>query len=198
MVKPITLEDCLSISRIHMNSLKGDFLPSLGIDFLTAFYEGIIGKPGVYGFVYEEKGKVYGFVLGTKDSEKFFSQALRANFAKLTFLLVLQLIKKPWIIKNVLETFLYTKKEGASKAELVVIAVRKNYQGKGAGKLLVRALEGAFKKDGISHYKLTVHADKRAVGFYEHLGYSRTTQFSLYGKIWFVYEKEIGLPHSAS
>lgn len=191
MIRPLTENDSHRIAEIHREGLEGDFLPSLGIDFLTAFYEGIIGKLGVYGFVYTENKKVVGFVLGTKDSEKFFSQALRANFVKLAFLLLIQLIKNPRIVKNVLETFLYSKKEGASKAELVVIVVSNKSQGRGVGKKLVGALEQAFKKDKIKRYKLTVHSDKKAVGFYEHLGYSRISSFNLYGKMWFVYEKKI-------
>ena len=171
MIRQIEKDHTGLIAQIHDKALNGDFLPSLGIDFLTAFYEGIIGKPGVYGFVDVENGRIVGFIIGTRDSEKFFSQALRGNFVKLTLLLLIQLIKRPQIIKNVLETFLYTKKEGTSKAELVVIAVNNKSQGKGMGKQLVRALEQAFKKEKINRYKLTVHADKNAVGFYEHLGY---------------------------
>lgn len=179
------------IAIIHGEALSGDFLPSLGVGFLTAFYEGIIGKPEVCVFGIIERDGVRGFVLGTKDSSKFFSLALRSNFLKLSFLLLFQLIRRPVLIKNVVETFLYPKKDVGPKAELVVIAVRKNYQGKGLGHDLVDMLEESFKKDGIRRYKLTVHADKKAVGFYEHLGYSRLSSFRLYGKMWFVYAKKI-------
>lgn len=191
MIRLIEKDDSYSLARIHKQGLAGDFLPSLGIDFLTAFYEGIIGKLGVYGFVSVEGTKINGFVVGTNNSDKFFSQALHANFVKLSLLLLVQLIKRPQIIKNVLETFLYTKKEGTSKAELVVIAVSNKSQGRGVGKQLVKTLEQTFNKEKIKRYKLTVHADKKAVGFYEHLGYSRVSSFKLYGKMWFVYEKEI-------
>ena len=191
MLIPLNVKHSLIVAKLHQKALYGDFLPSLGIGFLKAFYEGIIGKQGVYGFVHEEKGRVDGFVLGAKNSEKLFSQALRANLIKLTFLLLLQLIKRPNLIKNILETFLYTKKEAGPKAELVIIAVGKNTQGKGVGKQLVHELESGFKKSNIREYKLTVHADKKAVGFYEHLGYSRISSFKLYGKMWFVYEKKI-------
>lgn len=198
MLKTITPEDCLAIAKIHISALEGDFLPSLGAPFLKAFYKGIIGKPGIYGFAVFEKGGIRGFVVGTNDSGKFFSTALHSNFIKLSLLLLVQILKKPFLIKNVMETFLYPEKDVGVKAELIVIAVEKKYQGKGFGKQLTRALESAFKKNGIRRYKLTVHADKEAVGFYEHLGYSRISQFSLYGKMWFVYEKEVGLLHHTS
>ena len=191
MITPLNKGHSKEISKIHSVALSGDFLPSFGLPFLKAFYEGIIGKPGVYGFGLVKSGKIRGFVVGTKDSNKFFSSALQSNFIKLSFLLILQLIKKPRLLKNVLETFLYPKKDTGPKAELIVIAVDRNYQRKGLGKKLVRALEGAFKSDGIRRYKLTVHADKKAVGFYKHLKYSRVSNFNLYGKMWFVYAKKI-------
>lgn len=198
MINTITSKDCSAITKIHMGALAGDFLPSLGIGFLTVFYEGIIGKSGVYGFTAVENGKIQGFVVGTNDSSKFFSLALSSNFLKLSLFLLFQLIKKPSLIKNVLETFLYPNRDTGPKAELVVIAVRKSYQGKGLGRTLVDALEGAFKKDGIKRYKLTVHVDKDAVGFYEHLGYSRLSSFRLYGKMWYVYEKNIDASKKSS
>lgn len=198
MVKRLTSKDCLAIAKIHTSSLAGDFLPSLGFNFLETFYDGVIGKGGVYGFGVFKDGRIRGFVVGTRDSSKFFSLALRSNFVKLSFLLLIKLVKKPSLVRNVVETFLYPKKDAGPKAELVVIAVDKDYQGKGVGKLLIEALESAFRKKGVKHYKLTVHADKKAVGFYEHLGYSRISKFFLYGRMWFVYEKEIRLPHSAS
>lgn len=191
MVKRLTSKDCLAITKIHTSSLAGDFLPSLGFNFLKTFYDGVIGKCGVYGFGVFEDGKIHGFVIGTTDSSKFFSRAIKAHFLKLSLLLTVRLIKNPTLVKNVLETLRYSKKAVGPKAELVVIAVDEDYQGKGVGKLLIEALESAFRKEEIKRYKLTVHADKKAVGFYEHLGYSRRAKFSLYGKIWYIYERKI-------
>lgn len=191
MINSLASKDAKSISLIHSEALAGDFLPSLGFNFLSTFYSGVLLKPGVYGFGYDDKGKMVGFVVGTSDSSSFFSMALKAKFLKLSFCLLLQLIKNPLLIKNVLETFLYTSKDKGPKAELVVIAVINKMQGKGVGKKLVQALEEAFITDGINEYKLTVHADKSAVQFYEHLKYNRIAKFKLYGKIWYVFSKKI-------
>lgn len=191
MIRPVLTSDSIVITKIHSKALAGDFLPSLGFKFLRTFYEGIVGKPGVYGFLFEEDGKIQGFVVGTRDSSNFFWQTLKSRFLQLALLLFIQIIRKPSLIKNVVETFLYPKKDAGVRAELVIIAVDRNYQGKGLGRQLVDALEEAFGKTGIKLYKLTVHANKKSVGFYEHLGYSRTAEFSLYGKMWYVYEKSI-------
>ena len=191
MIRIVRRADSSAFAKIHIAALGGDFLPSLGFSFLKTFYNGVINTFGVYGFVYEEDGKVHGFVVGTRNSSKFFRRAIRANFIRFSFLLFVALIKKPTIIKNIFETFLYPKKDVGAKAELVVIAVDNKYRGKGIGKRLVLALEEEFKNRKITSYKLTVHASKEAVGFYEHLGYSRISSFRLYDKMWYVYEKKI-------
>lgn len=63
------------------------------------------------------------------------------------------------------------------------MAVRSELQGSGLGKQLVRFAEGAAKEHGYS--KITLHARKTAVPFYERLGYSVTGDEFL----------EVGIPH---
>lgn len=191
MIINLIPQDANHVALIHTGALKGDFLPSLGFNFLSTFYSGVLGKPGVYGFGYKDKGQVIGFVVGTSDSSIFFHLALKAKFLEVSFYLLLQLLKKPSLIKNVLETFLYTSKDKGPKAELVVIAVENSWQGRGIGRKLTEALEEAFSREGIKEYKLTVHADKKAVQFYEHLKYNRISEFSLYGKLWYVFSKKL-------
>ncbi len=193
MIKPLNAAYIKEVAEIHQEALKGDFFPSLGINFLKTFYEGVFKNSDLYGFGIFQGRKLCGFVIGTKDSGKFFSEVFKSRFLKLSLIVFIQLLKNPNHLKNILETFLYTKRVEGPKSELVVIAVDRNFQGKGAGKLLVNALESAFKKDSIRSYKLTVHADKKSVGFYEHLKFSRISSFNLYGKMWYIYEKEIKL-----
>lgn len=189
---PIKLnkDDSVAINRIHRLALEGDFLPSLGEKFLETLYRGTLEKPGIYGFGVKEKGKVVGFVVGTKGINLFFKEAFKSSLPKLVYYLILRLLTHPRLIKNVLETALYSSKDKGPKAELIVIAVTPAHQGKGYGKELTKSLERAFLEDGIKEYKLTVHRDKKAVGFYEHLGYKRISTFKLYGKIWYVYSKK--------
>lgn len=191
MLVRLSAKDSSTVSLIHSKALGGDFLPSLGLNFLTTFYSGILSKREVYGFGFRVGGGIVGFVLGTSDSKGFFKLALKSNFLSLSFYLLVELIKRPWLFKNVLETFLYTSKDKGPNAELVVIAVLDKYQGIGIGKTLAKALEKAFLNDDIAEYKLTVHASKKAVHFYEHLKYERISSFNLYGKLWYVYGKSL-------
>ena len=192
MIYKLTPKDSEKVALIHKSALSDDFLPSLGIKFLNTFYSGLIGKPNVFGFVYQEKNKVAGFVVGTNDMNAFFKTALKSKFFKLSFLLLFQILKRPIIIKNILETFLYPQKDSGPKAELVVIAIDDKYRGMGIGKKLVRALESEMKKRKIKEYKLTVtKRNKNANDFYTHLGFKKFSEFSLYGKEWNVLVKRV-------
>lgn len=191
MIRQVRETDIPYISDIHINSLKGDFLPSLGKDFLELIYKGVIDSPNIYGFVNSDKGRITGFVIGTKNMDYFLKTALKKNFLKLSIIMILQIIKSPKIIKNILETILYSKKETGPKAELVVIAVSKKSQGRGIGKKLVKMLETTFKKIRIKKYKLTVYSDKKAIKFYKALNFYKIANFNLYSKEWSVLEKKI-------
>lgn len=190
-IKPLTLSQVPQITTLHMETLHGDFLPLLGGNFLATLYSGVIGKEDIYGFFAEEKQEVTGFIMGTKNMDLFFKTAIKSNFLKLILYLSLRLFKKPQLLKNVFKTFLYPKKDHGAKAELIIIAISQNWQGEGIGKKLVHTLESKFIKEKIKKYKLTVHANKKAVGFYNKLGFTKMGKFNLYDKLWYIYEKEL-------
>lgn len=191
MIKPLESKHISEIAGVHIKALKGDFLPSLGNNFLETLYKGLIGQKDIYSFVDIQKGKVAGFIIGTGNIDLFLKTLLKANFLKLVFYLFFELLKKPRLIKNTLETFLYSKKDQGIKPELVVIAILETWQGKGIGKKLIRVLENKFKEEKIKKYKLTVHSNKKAVNFYNKLKFKKVSEFNLYNKLWYIYEKKI-------
>ncbi len=191
MITPFKPEQIADIARLHTNALKGDFLPSLGIAFLTTFYQSLINEPCAYTLIYCQKRQVKGFIIGTNDMGIFFKNILRKRFFKFSLLITYQILKKPRLLKNVFETLFYTKKESGPKAELVIIAVDQKHRGQGIGKTLIQALEKIFLENRIKQYKVTVVSSKKAVGFYNYLNFRPTSNFSLYGKKWLVFEKNI-------
>lgn len=192
MVISLHPKDSSVIALIHKEALVGDFLPSLGQEFLTTLYSGVLGRPGIFSFGYKENREIVGFVVGATNITRFYALALRHRFLPLSFHLIKKIASDRSIIKKILETLFYPKKEVGPQAELIVITVSPVHQGKGIGKKLVKALEEAFKSAKINSYKLTVYQhNKNAVAFYENLGFRRSWEFSLYGKMWYVYEKEI-------
>lgn len=191
MISPFKHEHIVDVVRLHSSALRGDFLPSLGQAFLTSFYRMLINEPNTYALVYCQKRQVQGFVIGTNNMALFFKNILKKRFLQFFLLIAFQIIKKPQLLKNVFETLFYTKKESGPKAELVIIAVDQKHRSKGVGKTLIKALEKNFLKNKIRQYKLTVIAEKKAVGFYNYLKFRPTANFNLYGKRWLIFEKNI-------
>ena len=191
IIKPLTKESSSDVAKIHISALDGDFLTLLGEDFLRTIYNGIIGKRDIYCLQALKNKQTVGFIIGTTSMNYFFKTALKSSFWKLSYYLGIRILKNPYLIKNIFETLLYPQKEQGVKAELVIITVLKKWQGKGIGTKLISALEKEFTKAKIKKYKLTVHASKRAISFYDKLGFIRRGSFNLYNKPWLIYEKKI-------
>jgi ribosomal protein S18 acetylase RimI-like enzyme len=103
-------------------------------------------------------------------------------------------IRKPALIANVLETFLYPGKESAvpEKAELVVIGFDAAHRGRGLGRGLVNALNEAFRAQGVQSYKVTVLQENLgANSFYRALGFQPALEFELYKKKWNLYTLDV-------
>lgn len=190
MILPLNSKLIPQITKIHINSLSNDFLPQLGSKFLETIYRGSINKHA-FGYADVDNKKVRGFIVGTSNMSLFFRNVTQENFLKLSFFLFLKLLQKPVLFKKIFETFSYSKKDHGPKAELIVIAVSQKYRGEGIGKKLIEVLEKKFKQDKIREYKLTVHAEKEAVKFYEKLNFKYLAKFNLYNKSWFIYTKKL-------
>lgn len=190
-IEPLSNPQIPIAAKIHKEALKGDFLPELGENFLKELYKSLLSQKNTYGFYASKNKEIAGFVIGTNDSSSLIKNALLVNPISMLTSLLISLIKNPSLIKNTLETLLYTQKDSGPKAELVIIAISKSFQNQGLGKKLISALESKFKQQNIKNYKLTVHAKKPAVKFYEHLKFKKIGKFNLYGKLWYIYEKKI-------
>jgi len=190
MIIPLQREHAPRVAELHCAALAGDFLPSLGQGFLTVFYEGVLDLGVGFGFVAIEDGRPAGFVLGSADASVLFKRVVAGRAVTLGLRAIPAVIRKPALIANVLETFLYPGKESAApeKAELVVIGFDAAYRGRGLGRGLVNALDDAFRAQGIASYKVTVlQANQGANSFYRALGFQPALEFELYKKKWNLY-----------
>jgi len=190
MIVPLQREHAARVAELHCAALAGDFLPSLGQGFLTVFYEGVLDLGMGFGFVAIEDGRPVGFVLGSADTSALFKQVVASRAVMLGLRAIPAIIRKPALVANVLETFLYPSKEDAvpEKAELVVIGFDAAYRGRGLGHGLVNALNDAFRAQGVRSYKVTVLQENLgANSFYRALGFQPALEFELYKKKWNLY-----------
>lgn len=194
MLRRANKSDVNKLAKIHFLELRSDFLPSLGQNFLRLLYSNLIQSKDTYIWVVELNGDIQGFVGGSKNFGNFFQNTIKKNFLQYIFLLLPQVIVRPTILGNIIETFFYAKKEGKNipGAELISIAILKNYHRKGLGTKLILGLEKEFKKNGVMQYKLTVNANNLVANlFYKALKFNKHHDFFLYGKKLNLYTKKI-------
>ncbi|MBI5035487.1 MAG: GNAT family N-acetyltransferase [Chloroflexi bacterium] len=186
-------EHAARVAEIHCAALAGDFLPSLGKEFLTIFYQGVFDLGVGFGFIAFENNQPVGFVLGSVDTSSLFKQIVLSKAIPMSLRVFVALFRRPKLISNVLETFLYPSKEDVpEKAELVVIGFDEAYRGRGLGRQLVNALNETFRAQGVHSYKVTVlQSNQRANRFYTALGFKCVKEFALYRKKWNLYTSTI-------
>jgi len=191
MIVPLQPAHASSLATIHCAGLANDFLPRLGVGFLTVFYQGVLERKVGFGFADVENDRIVGFVLGCADAPAMFKVLLGSGYAlRLGLQALPAVLRRPGLLLSVLETFLYPQKEAPlpGKAELVVIALEQAQRRRGRGRGLVRALNDAFIARGIAAYKVSVLQTKEdANRFYLALGFVKAGEFVLYRKRWNLY-----------
>jgi ribosomal protein S18 acetylase RimI-like enzyme len=194
MIVPMQREHAAQVAKIHCIALAGDFLPSLGIGFLTEFYRAALDLGVGWGFVAIEADQLVGFILGSADTSVLFKRVLAARTLPLGLKVLAALMRNPTLIGKVLETFLYPSKEDdiPEKAELVVIGLDPQHRRQGLGKQLVHTLNKTFSDQGVKSYKVTVlQSNQGANSFYQSLGFKYGIEFQLYQKKWNLYTYSI-------
>lgn len=190
--------DIDNISDIHIGALNNDFLPQLGKGFLRELYSGLLEDEETICLVHKssinkKKVEISGFVVGSTNTREMFSKVYSKKKIKLFFAVIKRLITKPSLIFKVIETMRYPKKMDCSKleAELVIIAVNKDYQGQGIGRKLCHELNKWFRKKDIYEYKVTTYSDKNANKFYKKTGFKKICSITLNNKKANVYKFKI-------
>lgn len=187
------ISDIDEIVDVHLKELSGNLLPSLGQRFLTALYKDFLLEKETILLVFRNR-ELKGFVLGVINFPDLFAKIIKHKFIKYSYLLSLSVIKNPLLIKNIIETLFYTKISGKTEsgAELVVICVKKKYQNKGIGSLLLRRLETVLRDKKISTYKVSTTKDNLISNkFYLRNGFDYIDSFSLYNKEWNLYKRSL-------
>ena len=173
-------EDYLTAGRLHAESIPTGFLSSFGPAFLGRLYSAIALAPdSCVLFVWNEQGKVTGFVSGTLSITRCYQHVILHNLVSLGVPVLLKNLSLRRM-RKVFETLFYAKTEpetGATipdvSAELLSIAVSVDARGQGVGKHLIEALDEFFISRGlIGDYRVVTAAeDKRSNAFYRNAGF---------------------------
>lgn len=175
------------IALLHQQTISEGFLSKLGFSFLTSLYRFLIRNELV--LVYQKERKVVGFVscaLSSKGMMKRFMLASPDGILKL----LMAILKKPSLIKPLLETFnapSLSVAESSSEidiptTELLSISVSPLVQKEGVGTMLLKGLEDALIERKIDSFK--VIAGSKLIGankFYLKNGFVLRKTITIHG-----------------
>lgn len=173
-------EDAVSIANIHKTEISGGFLSSLSHTFLKRFYLALIESPVSFCVVAKENNRVVGFVAGTVNVNVFYKYFLFHYFFQSFFILLPKIFSS---FKKILETLFYPKKEKSlPHAELLTIAIAREFQGRGIGALILAPFVLEMKKRNVSIFKVVVGEElKSAITFYEKNNFTFVKNISIHG-----------------
>lgn len=182
------------IAEIHKKEISFGFLSTLKKSFLTKLYSAVIRSSYSFCLVAKEKEKVIGFVSGVTNVDRLYLYFLRRYF----FHSVVVLLPQAFNFKNlrkILETLFYpirkignffkkgTKKEKLPKAELLSIAIDKNFQRQGLGGELIKGFISEMKKRKVKEFKVIVGENLRpAINFYKKHGFGWVKNITIHKK----------------
>lgn len=174
-------EDARQIAEIHKQEISEGFLSSLPLQFLIKLYEEIIVSKLGFCIIARENGNVIGFVAGTTNLNAFYRYFISHSFFRAMFILFPQIFSFK-SLKKIIESLIYPAKEKElPSAELLTIAVKKEFQGQHiAGDMLQLFIE-EMKNSGVSIFKVLVGKElKSAIRFYEKTGFQYFSEVSVH------------------
>lgn len=106
-IRPMQPGDAPAVASLHQASMGRSLWGRLGHPFLLALYRELLAQPGFLAFVYEEEGRVLGFLAGAVDSRGLFLRTLRSGWTRLVPPLLRGLAADPGLLVPLLATPLY-------------------------------------------------------------------------------------------
>lgn len=148
------------VTEIHKNVLGFSALSNLGLPFLSRFYKSILSKES-QKIITINQGIVLGFI-----SLSFTNQSYLSSL-KLTDILYLciQLIKKPYILSDIIKLILNSHKLHIDEAEISQFAVTHNSQSYGLGSKLLKNVNILAKKNK-KNRMITMTHNKKLINYY--------------------------------
>ena len=175
-------EDALEIAKIHKAEISKGFLSSLSDSFLETFYLSIIDSKEGFCIVSKDSGKVVGFVAGVFDINEFYSNFFKKYFLKSFFVLFKRFFSIHFL-KKLFETLLYPRKEkDLPKAELLTLAVKSQFQGRGIASQMFAKFAQEMKNKNVKYFKVLVGEGLApAIKFYEKNGFKFVKNTKVHG-----------------
>jgi len=190
------------VAEIHLTELVEGALRNLGVEGLEVIYSSMVTIPRCGLWCVIDSNRVIGFIAGCADIRLFYKSLFLKSALPLACI-SFQRVLNSHSFGNLFKTLVYPFQSSQwiqapvevheTRAELVAIAVRKDFHHQGIGRMLLLPLEEAFHewRVGSFYHVATDSRDPLSNGFYRGMGFSKYgvkkfTNFSLQ-----IYEKKL-------
>jgi len=177
----------VQVAQLHKEEIRGGFLASFDIRFLTFLYKFLADS--TYSFLAvatNDENKVCGFICGGIDTGKVMKRFVIKNFFR-SLPYILTKICSLKNFKKIIETLFYPADQVNHQLptpEILNFCVASNWQGRGVGKRLFFALTDRFKKLGIDEIKIvTGEHQQQAQKFYEKLSAQKKAEIEIHSGV---------------
>jgi len=175
-------EDALEIAKIHKAEINKGFLSTLSVAFLKNFYLSLIDSNKSFCIIAKENNQVVGFISGVEDLDDFYSRFFKKYFFQSFFILFRKFFSISFIVKAFETLFYPVKEKDLPKAELLTMAVRREFHGQGIASQMFLKFISEMKNRGIKSFKVLVGEElKPAIGFYEKMGFTFLKNTKVHG-----------------
>ena len=208
-IRRLEAQDVPAVAQLHHASMGNSLWAQLGIGFLEALYRGLLLDASFIGFVYEEDGRVGGFIAGTEDAAGLFGRTLRRHALHLVVPTLLGLLRRPRVLLWLLTTPLYFARSRVGpiartpasevRAESLFCSFAPQLRGRRIAAHINLVLFEALCARGHKQLKITTEADNHAaIRQLNSMGLVACGGFTFYGKQMVTYVLDLGLyatPH---
>lgn len=171
--------DAEAVAKIHSESISSGFISSLPYPFVVKLYRQMAKSKNALGFVCVNETLILGFIFGSIDTKRFFKELLLSNGIVFFFSLFRSAFDFS-VLKKIINNVLYASKFSSDlpKAEILSVAIKKDAQNMGVGKMLMDGITEQYLAVGIREIKaLTDEKNADSNRYYVKRG------FKLAGKI---------------
>jgi len=186
VIKTAQPDHLSAVAKIHYRCLPGDFLPSLGLDFLErVYYPAALQSEHAATLVALHNAHPIGFVTVAHDSDSFVRDIIRAKLLVLVAFALRAGLRDRRHLSRTLQVFrsVVASKTDPVKGEIVFIAVDQKQAGRGVGKRLVVSALDYLRRKGVRFCRTkTLAQNVGVIKMYETMGWYVRVHFQLIGR----------------
>ncbi len=183
-IRPMQARDAPEVSRLHHASMGRSLWARLGLPFLDTLYRALSNSPRFLAFVYEEGGRVRGFIAGSTDTPAMFREVGRAHTPRLAIQAARGVWRDPGALVLLRQTSRYFEASGEDiPAESLFCSFEPDLRGTRVSGHINKVLFDDLLSRGHRYVKVTTEVDNP--GSNRQLtrwGFVVDKRFTFYGK----------------